>query len=400
MANKWNAADLEKISIAFSQNLIKEYTTKTTNFTGDEIGKISNNDQINFFVLREIFGKWNHEAAKLQSPYFDFLAPEVVAAFKKFKNKLSENISVPKNLLENIVSKATSQTLNLYSDPTTFFKELLLETADGKVSQEWVDENSIFFTTYEDFFWELKKHLGEIGRSISVTEAVTKVESWLKVKDYSGEIDKIARLAGIEPPKAEVIQDEEASFFETFVKRMGKNDGTITREEVPAFDKIHSVFVKPMEEPISAPQEFTETFAPRVPVQVAPEPQIVIQPTARVVEPVTTKVQSVFDGFNIPTLNDSLQANHGGNSLSDMQSRSKIDSVKDSLTLNQRFFFLNVLFGGDKEVFDKALAEADSAYSFSDAKSRLTANYGSQFRWQDKTEDTDELFSLIQRRFI
>ena len=139
---------------------------------------------------------------------------------------------------------------------------------------------------------------------------------------------------------------------------------------------------------------------------VLPEPVPVATPTA---EPIRAEVvqtrtviqeetRSIFEGLNIPTLNDRLSTQEG-NSLADVHQRSRIDSLKGSMTLNQRFSFLNSLFGSDLAGFEEALSQVEQCTTFDQARDVLETRYSVKHNWHLRAEDVKEFMGLVKRRF-
>ena len=81
MANKWNTTDIEKISTAFVQKTIETCFQEKTKISGEQIVTATEYPQINYFVLREIFNRWETETARFKSAFFDFENPEVQKSF-------------------------------------------------------------------------------------------------------------------------------------------------------------------------------------------------------------------------------------------------------------------------------------------------------------------------------
>lgn len=74
----------------------------------------------------------------------------------------------------------------------------------------------------------------------------------------------------------------------------------------------------------------------------------------------------------------------------------KISSIKDSLTINQKFMFTKMLFKGDFEIFSQAIDKLDRLDNLSQATKYFDENYP---EWDKETEEYEEFFELIQKRF-
>jgi hypothetical protein len=74
----------------------------------------------------------------------------------------------------------------------------------------------------------------------------------------------------------------------------------------------------------------------------------------------------------------------------------KISSIKDSLTINQKFMFTKMLFKGDFEIFSQAVEKLDRLDNLSQAMKYFNDNYP---EWDKESEEYEEFLELIQKRF-
>ncbi len=117
MSFKLNKKAIENYSTTLS-NLILNQAFYTRDFLGgNEINKLTETPQINILILKILFEKWNMEAEKLRSKYFDFSHPDVVHALQVFKNKLSHHIKIDKETFAPLLEEAIKGTLSLIFEP-------------------------------------------------------------------------------------------------------------------------------------------------------------------------------------------------------------------------------------------------------------------------------------------
>jgi len=74
----------------------------------------------------------------------------------------------------------------------------------------------------------------------------------------------------------------------------------------------------------------------------------------------------------------------------------KISSIKDSLTINQKFMFTKMLFKGDFEIFSQAVEKLDRLDNLGQAMKYFNDNYP---EWDKESEEYEEFMELIQKRF-
>lgn len=74
----------------------------------------------------------------------------------------------------------------------------------------------------------------------------------------------------------------------------------------------------------------------------------------------------------------------------------KITHLKNRLTINQKFMFTKMLFNGDFDQFNNAIAHIDDLNSYDEATSYLDTHYPN---WDKETEEYEEFMELLTMRF-
>ena len=74
----------------------------------------------------------------------------------------------------------------------------------------------------------------------------------------------------------------------------------------------------------------------------------------------------------------------------------KIQSIKEKLTINQKFMFTKILFSGDFDLFSQAIDQLDNFDSLKQAKNYLETNYT---LWDKESEEYEEFLELVEKRF-
>jgi hypothetical protein len=98
------------------------------------------------------------------------------------------------------------------------------------------------------------------------------------------------------------------------------------------------------------------------------------------------------------TLNDNVVLNKTS-SLGDSHGKSKIASLKTSVSLNQRFLFINNLFGGSQDVYLQTIEKLDSCSSLSEAQSMVVNEIALKHNWDNKSAEAEEFYALLERKF-
>jgi hypothetical protein len=119
---------LEAIALysnAFAEKVLVKFFEKKDRITGKEILSLCDVQQVNLFIIRELFRAWRDETKKLKSPYFDYEHEEVKEALDKYMGVLSQHIAIDRQHLAPLLKKAISATLLLIFNPYDYFSVLI-----------------------------------------------------------------------------------------------------------------------------------------------------------------------------------------------------------------------------------------------------------------------------------
>ena len=122
---------LEAIALysdAYAEKALKKAFASSDKITGPEILSLCEVQQVNLFIVREIFRNWKEETKKLKSPYFNYEHAEAKAALDTFMGTLSRHISIDRQHFAPLLKKAVSQTVLLVLNPYDYFSMLVSGT--------------------------------------------------------------------------------------------------------------------------------------------------------------------------------------------------------------------------------------------------------------------------------
>ena len=125
MDEKISLESISRYGEAYTEKVLKGFFTSKDKITGAEILSLSNVQQVNLFVVRDLFKTWKEETKKLKSPYFDYESPEVKEAFETLMDRLSNNIAVDQAHFGPLLKKAVDETLLAVFDPYDFFSLII-----------------------------------------------------------------------------------------------------------------------------------------------------------------------------------------------------------------------------------------------------------------------------------
>jgi hypothetical protein len=202
------------------------------------------------------------------------------------------------------------------------------------------------------------------------------------------------------------------STFAAAIPTVSTNNAPLQPAPVPAsgpvgpeaFPKPEPVVEKPIaEKPV--PQPVPEKLAPAEPTPTQqPTPTPVAAPSIEA-QPVSTATQTqgpevkLYEKFKTekPNLNETFKKAETP-TLGEKDTR-KIESLKESISINQRFSFINELFNGENLEYYEAIQKLDSFPDAASAKNFLLQDLATQHNWVKKEEHINKLLRLIERKF-
>jgi hypothetical protein len=347
---------LESYSIALSEKLCNDYYQGNTSvISGAEILKFTGIDQLNLFIIKNLFDRWKEESDKLRSPYFDYENEEAKDALTTFLNKLSKHISIRKEFFKPLVRKAVTDTLAYALEPYQFLKT--------------------------EF----------IGKPIiSVSELIER-EKYVKINKFL--IQSLIKKLQLQN-KTGFAEQEVLAYFDEVYKNYEPSMEPATRyvEAFSAILKINAedLTLQPSEEkkttiPVAEPKEL---------------PFIAFkEPLADILSEKNTSA-TINDSFarnKQLSLNDVMMKEEVN--ILNKHRKSKIYDLKSAVPINLRYIFINELFKGDVDDYALAISQIESCENYNSAKNILEQIYGQKYNWETGKTEVKEFFELVERRF-
>jgi hypothetical protein len=349
---------LEAIALygdAYAENVLKRFFNDREKITGQEILTLCNVQQVNLFVVRELFKAWKEETKKLKSPYFDYENADVKEALDNFINILSQHISIQRAHFAPLLKKATSQALLVVFDPYDFYS-MIITGKNNKLEVDPFREEIKYLKVNKAPLERMLQKLEEKGvKEISGNEAFSVLDIILEEVNFTPEdvdeyIEKFSMVKPLDPSMFYVAKSSEFDLS-------------------PQLKQPEPIVVEmPRQEP------------PKV-EPPKPEPAKMNQPKA-----------------NVPRQNHVVTENPiREQKPTVVQNLAKIARIKDSLTINQKFMFTKVLFHGDFDLFSKAIDRLDQFDNIQAAMRYIEDEYAST--WDHDSEEFHEFMELVERRF-
>ena len=364
MEDKYNQLHLERYSKQLANLLCDRHFASYDTLNGPQLIGFTPVKQVNLFVIKELLLKWHHEMANLRSPYFDYENEEVKEALLHFMNVLSRKILMKRQAFEPLLQKAVYDTFLLVLDPVTTFEEKFLRIQE-EITLPKLQENLKYIDIDKPLFAGFIDTLSPASRD----------------RDYI--LSRFRLYVNANQSRRSTLSELLARFHSLL---------PVSEQEISGAIPAAPVVAKPA--PV-APREEKDIVAPIHQAQrEAPVPA----------RPVYTSASDDADDeedkatSKRPTLNDNFRKAPTA-SLADAHSNRKIDSLKNSISINQRFSFINELFEGDNMTYYQAIQALDAMPSAEQAHQYVQQQLAGKYDWSKKQDHLQKLLRLIDRKF-
>ncbi|ADB41133.1 hypothetical protein [Spirosoma linguale] len=427
MSNKFNANALSEYSKSYARRIASDFYQQHSTMNGPQILSLTPISQINLFVISSLSDKWQADAAKFRSPYFDFTNEEVQEALSNFMNVVSQYISVRREHLEPLLADATRRTIIMIFDPRAYFDDMLRSQPEFTLTADALKQ-IIRYTKINQF---IPAHILQRMNGkpfVYANQALTYLDEVLTQRGH--ELEKYDK------------------FVELFSEKLPMDVSSLLRSHVPDtipaaplrsfFDTATDTSVPPAplvaQEPAMAgePASTGAELKPAIPSQPFPEPVTVKseesssqgamflgdnagpEPVAPSTQPsqvssgnqesqrlVVDTARPVSSPEAPTTLNDTLRetAPSEPTTVAETFHRAPIESIARSISLNQKFRFINQLFNGNASAYNQAVEEIDTLNNYGQALDLISYRYASQYLWDMSSDEVSELVEILKRRF-
>ena len=175
---------------------------------------------------------------------------------------------------------------------------------------------------------------------------------------------------------------------------------SVPTPEVNKISAIPVVQQLPVEEVINEPEELVEQVQSVTPptetVQEVPE---AITDKELIVEP-----QDIIEQIVTDPVDQDLLALFSENPVVDLKDKLAMMPVRDltkALSINERYFTIQELFGGDSALFKQTLQKLDGLSNFHEAREALIHDVAPKFEWgtEAKKKKAENFIKLVRRRY-
>ena len=367
----------------------------TTALDGPAVLKFTPVRQLNLLVVRQLLGQWQAETARLRSPYFDFEAAPVQAALSQFMNVLSRHISLGRTAFEPLLAQAAADTLGLVADPADSFQRLLLGSAESPTLAGLRD--SLRYIAVDKAFYQGFVDTLAGSRELSRDFLTHRFELYhaANYKAHQPMQRLVEEFSALLPlTTADLLEDGPVSSATAVAVAVAAEPAQDAAPVAPA----------PAATPV-APPTFVATPAslpaPAAPAETAGNSESIapahplLAPDAASV-PLHEKLKAGQPAA--PVLAETLRATAAPASLAE-RTGPKVETLREAISINQRFSFINELFGGENMDYHAAIQHLDSLPTPEQARAYVTSDLSQRYDWSRKEEHVNKLLKLIERKF-
>lgn len=435
MASKLNDNAVLAYSESFAKAVCSEFFAKHERITGSQLSDFCSIKQVNLFIIKILFENWQADNAKIKSPFFDYENPEIKALLEKLMNMLSRNISIDQPTFEKLVTQSVADTIQLLLAPYVFYEQelqkLALNGSTIRVNEEFKPALK-YVKTHKVLFDQIVEGLqvkSDAGM-ISVTKAIdiigTIVDNNVEYDDPKMVLRQLREIAPLNFQEFVTFTDQEQQNKE--VEKVEDKKTESTFEATSQKEETKSFFDTSFEE-----EEKTKSFAPSEVTHIEKKTQEIPKESIKKENaPLFTsyKREEVVDETNSFAASQFSEEKKNGNSFiasvvpkqteatkgttfadkyttgADKEAPTFAErfkpsgkTIKELITMNQKFVFAKKLFGNNQDDLDDALTGIDRCASHKEAIMFLKNNYVMKYEWNFQSDEVKEFWELVELRF-
>jgi hypothetical protein len=328
---------IENYSKEFAGLVTSGFLKNKSRITGREILEVTEIKQVNLLIISDLYSAWQSEIERLKGPYFNYESPEVLAALSNLSNVLSNNILIEKHVFEPLLARAVEKTLLLTFSPYEFFISLINSLQKEKI-----------------YYQELKNERKYIKINVHLYDAFLRnlEERKILMETRNAIIDIFNEVC----ERFSDTPDDPDPYINTFSK-------------ILAFNLKLAYHEKEITSRTGGKQKSTIEFT--------------VTPAAR------ADKKTLLDEF----------LNTKTDTIADFLKRKTIESIRKSITINQKFMFVKELFKEDETLFNKVINDLDNLENLEQAANYLEENFFNNNLWNRESETVVEFIEVLEKKF-
>ena len=406
MQDKYSLAKCEQYGRRLATRLSQQFFGPQPDVTldGPALLRFTPIRQVNLLVLRQLLGRWQQEANALRSPYFNFEAAPVRAALGQFMNVLSRHIRLDRAALEPLLAQGVADTLVLATDPAAAFERLLLPPASADTDEA---VSLAVLRDYLRYFDQAKPFFEGFVTSLPTGNAPLSREFLRQRFDlyHAAHAKELPALGSLVQEFSALLPLTEADLWDDGPAKPATLPGPAPASPAPAPVAPAPALPAPLPpaEPPATPA--TDPAEPAPQPKAAPAPTVAAPPAAATPAPASTAAEAPLYAKlkatqpSTPHLADTLRGTAGGPAPLAERGAPKVTSLREAISINQRFSFINELFNGENMEYHAAIQHLDTLPTAEAATAYVQQELANSHDWSLKQEHVGKLLKLIERKF-
>lgn len=452
MSKKPNISAIEIYAEKVADTICDDFFSGHDYITGIQITKLSTIQSVNLFILKRIFENWQKEAIRIQSPYFDYSTEVVRTSLGHLMNALSKNINISRLHFLPLLQKAIRDVLVLTFAPEIFYEEFFGMQGIKIPMKNYLIPMFGYIKIHPRLATEILSSLEEeAGVNIKRIEAVNIANNIIRdhkelqedPKDIIALFNEIVPVGIFELHPNYLDESPAENTSDSFVaKDVDAINIEQLSEDVVSFD-FESDTTE--EKPIEEVSELSQEESPKELDDLGFETIVIEEPDYAAIsdnrekeDVVEDSSESLIEEEKVPsdengnveevefdtsvsedltesteeleevpqTIQDTIKSENnteeeGATLLDKIQGNSSntSESIRASMSINQKFLFQKELFGGDAEIMEDAIKQIDNSADYTEAINLIKVHYAQQYDWDFTSEAVMNFISLVDMKF-
>lgn len=178
---------------------------------GEELKDFTTHNQVNKFLLFQLFQILNLQMNRIKHPYFDFEQTDVQSTLTQLQNQLSRHIRIKQEDFKPLVKKAVFNNLKLILDPIETLGNFFFHNQE-KISIEMYEKYAPFFSDFDFAVNSIMRYHQKNGMK-TVEKDIFFVKLQRVIAIYNSTEEK-----GIEHYRNEIIEQLSGKSIETLIE--------------------------------------------------------------------------------------------------------------------------------------------------------------------------------------
>lgn len=397
MSDKYSFAKCEQYGRRLAARLCDQHFGPTPDATldGPAVLRFTPIRQLNLLVVHQLLHQWQAEIGHLRSPYFDFEAPAVQTALTQFQNVLSRYVRLSRSVFESLLAQAVADALRLAADPANAFEHLFLNQQPVPTPSQLRDTLRYLDLT-KDFFVSFLDSL-PAGQPLSRDSVVLRLATY-QASNYQAQQPMQSLIAAL----SDLLPLTEADLHESGLVSVSTMT-TVPATFIAPTSTVPSVAVP--SSPTSPTGALGSSIAsaptplpgrPTVPfpsAETQPHQNNLVAKTPlheklKATQPASAPLAATLRATSSTQPNPLVERN-----------TPRIETLREAVSINQRFGFINELFNGDDTAYQVAIQHLDSIVDQEQVRLYITQDLAQRYDWKHKEEHVAKLLKLVERKY-